>query len=120
MTSATDLGLPETIAFYPEGLLHKFGFSDGDLLFNLVEAHGLGVFHHDLLIAVVERLVVPLLEQDVETYTIGATLHNPIRARSVDGEEAFHGDVLSPGIIDVPVAAIIEVAGTLPPDEDLE
>jgi hypothetical protein len=31
------------VAFYPEGLLHKFGFGDGDLLYELVEEHGLAV-----------------------------------------------------------------------------
>ncbi|MBU1493155.1 MAG: hypothetical protein KKE89_06555 [Actinobacteria bacterium] len=119
MTDTAEFDPSSTIAFYPEGLLHKFGFSDGDLLFDLVEEHHLAVYHHDLLVAVVERLVVPRLDQAVETYTIGATLHNPIRARTIDGEEASLGDLLTPEIIDVLVADILEVAKTLPPDEDL-
>ncbi|MCJ7725722.1 MAG: hypothetical protein MUP76_04965 [Acidimicrobiia bacterium] len=120
MTDSADSDPTGTITFFPGGLLHKFGFSDGDLLFDLVEEHHLAVYHHDLLAAVVERLLVPLLNQKVETYVIEATLHNPIRARTIDGEDASMGDLLTPEAIDIPVADILEIARTLPPDEDLE
>jgi hypothetical protein len=63
---------------------------------------------------VVERLVVPRLDQRVETYTL-ASSHNPIRARTIDGAEADSDSTLTPEFIEVPVAQIIEVARTLPP-----
>jgi hypothetical protein len=109
-----------TIAFYPEGLLHKFGFGDGDIVADLIEQYDLQVHHHDLLIAVVERLVVPRLDQKVETYTIGATLHNPIRARTIDGDEAGLGDELTPEIIEIQVSAIIQIARTLSTYDEAE
>jgi hypothetical protein len=110
----------ETITFYPDGLLHKFGFSDGDLLFPLVEEHGLRVHHHDLLIAVVERLLLPRLDEHVTTSTIGATLHNPIRAGTIDGREADHLSTITPEAVEIPVADILAIAAELPPWEDDE
>ena len=104
--------LPGVVEFYPEGLLHKFGFADGDMLYELTEAHGLRVDHQDLLVAVVERLVVPRLDQAVETYTLG-TMHNPIRAATIDGERADIDSTLTPDVVKVLVADIIRVARTL-------
>lgn len=106
-----------TIEFYPDGLLSKFGFGDGDMLVELMEEHHLQVDRSELLAAVVERLVVPRLDQRVETYTL-ASMHNPIRARTVDGEAAdIHSD-LTPEFIEVPIGQIIAVAGTLPTVDD--
>ena len=105
------------VEFYPEGLLHKFGFGDGDMLYELIEEHDLGVDHQDLLIAVVEQLVVPRLDQVVETYTM-VSLHNPIRASTIDGEEADVSSTLTPQIVEIPVADIIRIARTLPPRDD--
>jgi hypothetical protein len=107
------------VEFYPEGLLHKFGFGDGDMLFDLVEEHGLRVDHQDLLAAVVERLVVPQLDQVVETYTL-VSCHNPIRAHTIDGEKADIDSTLTPEVVEVPVADIIRVARTLPQIDDDE
>jgi hypothetical protein len=104
---------PDVVEFYAESLLHKFGFGDGDMLYDLVEEHGLEVDHRDLLIEVVERLVVPRLDEEVETYTLG-TFHNPIRAGTIDGEKAEWGDSLTPDVVEVPIADIIRLAGTLP------
>jgi len=115
MTGHAGSDYPSTVVLYPEGLLHKFGFGDGDMLGDLTEEHGLEVDHRELLVAVVERLVVPGLDQRVDTYTLWGTLHNPIRARTIDGYEAALGDTLTPEIIEIPVADIIEVARTLPP-----
>ena len=109
--------VPGVVEFFTEDLLHKFGFGDGDMLYDLVEEHDLGVDDRDLLVAVVEALVVPRLDQSVETYTLG-TLHNPIRAHTVDGEEADIGSTLTPEFVEVPVADIIRVARTLPPAAD--
>jgi len=105
------------IDFYPDDLCSKFGFGDGDMLFDLIEEHDLGVDHQELLIAVVERLVVPQIDVEVETYTL-PSLHNPIRAATIDGEKAGRHDFVSDEIVTVPVADIIRVARTLPPIED--
>ncbi len=102
------------VEFYPEGLLHKFGFGDGDMLYELIEEHDLGVDHQDLLIAVVEQLVVPRLDQTVETYTL-VSLHNPIRARTIDGEEATLDSMLTPQVVEVPIVDILRLAGTPAP-----
>ena len=112
-------GAEGVIEFYPSGLLHKFGFGDGDMLEDLREEHGLKVDRSDLLAAVVERLVVPRLDQRVETYTL-ASMHNPIRARTVDGDEADMDSTLTPEVIEVPVAQILEVARTLSTVQDDE
>lgn len=101
--------MADVVAFHPEGLLHKFGFGDGDLLHDLVEEHELAVDHQDLLIAVVEQLIAPRLDQKVETQTL-VTMHNPIRARTVDGNKADVDSTLTPRIIEVPVADIIRLA----------
>jgi hypothetical protein len=105
----------ETITLYADGLLHKYGFEDGDIMWDVIHEHGLDVDHHHLLIAVVERLVLPLLDQEVDTYTIEATLHNPIRARTVDGEDADMRMGLTPESVEIPVQAIREIAARLPP-----
>ena len=105
------------ITFCPFDLLHKFGFGDGDMLFELMDEHHLEVDRSDLLAAVVERLVVPRLDQRVETYRI-VSLHNPIRACTIDGPEVDIDSILTPEVVGVPVAQIIEVARTLPPVGD--
>lgn len=112
MTESHEPPAAEVVAFRPEGLLHKFGFGDGDLLVDLMEEHHVEVDRSDLLVAVVERLVVPRLDQRVETYTL-TSLHNPIRASTVDGVEADLDSVLTPEVIEVPVPKILAVARAL-------
>ena len=101
------------IEFYPADLLHKFGFGDGDMLYDFVQEHGLGVDDRHLLVAVVERLVVPQLDQVVETYTVG-TMHNPVRALTIDGEQADIDSTLTPDTVEVSESEIIRIAQTLP------
>ncbi|PYY59977.1 hypothetical protein DEJ17_06305 [Curtobacterium sp. MCSS17_011] len=75
-------------------LLSKWGFSDGDLMIDWAwdnlpadDAERVSEQHHDLLIGLVqERLVPELTEWDVEV-AVMETLHNPIRARRIDGAE---------------------------------
>jgi len=119
MATEETQGQSEMVDFYPDDLCSKFGFGDGDMMYELIQEHGLGVDHQDLLIAVVERLVVPQLDVEVETYTL-PSLHNPIRAATIDGEKADRGDFVSDEIIRIPVADIIEIARTLPPVEDTD
>ena len=105
----------EAITLYPDGLVSKYGFEDGDVMFFFMQDHGLDLGkldHHDLLIAVVERLLVPRLDQKVETYTL-VSLHNPIRALTVDGEPADSGSHFSPESVEIPVTEILEVAAEL-------
>lgn len=107
---------PDHITLHPFGLLSKFGFEDGDVIFYFMSDRGLDLErldHHDLLIAVVERLLIPRLDQTVETYVIEATLHNPIRARTVDGEEATMDSILTPDSVDIPVEAILKIVEEL-------
>lgn len=104
--------MEETVAFFPEGLLHKFGFGDGDQLTELTEDEGLDVDRDDLLILVVTRLVVPRLDQRVTTYTL-TSMHNPVRALTVDGAQADIDTVLTPERVEVPVADILTLARAL-------
>lgn len=106
--------LDEVIEFYPFDLLHKFGFGDGDMLEELMEEHHLDVDRSDLLATVVEQLVVPRLDQQVETYRI-VSWHNPIRASTVDGEPADVDAELTPETLAVRVRDILAIARTLPP-----
>lgn len=78
--------------FYTGGLGSKWGFEDGDQLLDwwwdkvdeglLPDEPG----GRALLLEVLERLVIPAIENDVATYRI-ATIHNPVRASKVDGVE---------------------------------
>ena len=117
MPTEEDRDRGEVVEFYPDDLCSKFGFGDGDMLYELIEEHDLGVDHQELLIAVVERLVVPQIDREIETYTL-PSLHNPIRAATIDGEQAGRHDCSSDEIVTVPVADIIRIARTLPPVED--
>ncbi len=58
-------------------LLSKWGFNDGDLF----DEYDL---NHNFLCAVVKRKLIPKLEQKVEIISM-ETIHNPIRAKTVDG-----------------------------------
>ncbi|MCB9373821.1 MAG: Clp protease N-terminal domain-containing protein [Microthrixaceae bacterium] len=119
MTAPAPPDRADVVAFLPYDLLHKFGFSDGDLLFGVIGRHHLDVDHHDLLVAVVERLVVPQLDQEVETSTWPRpTLHNPIRAVTVDGEDASLDSTITPDVVEVPVVDIVRIARTLPSRRD--
>ncbi len=104
--------------FATSGLLSKWGFSDGDLLDDLLWDHDIrGADNQAVLATIVEQYVVPALDQEVETERIG-TLHNPIRAVTVDGEEwgdrvyqPFIADgVLTPEYVEVPDDVILDLA----------
>lgn len=75
-------------------LLSKWGFSDGDLMTDWAwgnlpaeDAERISEQHHDLLITLVrERLLPKLSSWNIEITEV-QTLHNPIRARRIDGVE---------------------------------
>jgi hypothetical protein len=84
------------------GLLSKFGFSDGDMPDDLCDwlEDRLGIEHardmpwHTVLEALVREQLLPVIDQTVEVVSI-ETIHNPIRAVTVDGVDVtdfWYGD----------------------------
>lgn len=105
---------------YTIGLLSKWGLHDGDILddllfdnFGFVEELK---FEHNVLIKVMEKYVIPQLDQKVKVTHIG-TIHNPIRAKTVDGKEVNwfkeNDFELTPTYIDIDDKKIIKIAKTI-------
>lgn len=104
----------DSVTLFSDGLLSKWGFSDGDVLDEPLWDHAdeLGINPrggdiHAVLIRAVHEYLLPALDQDVQVYEIG-TIHNPIRARTVDGVEvdtytATPTIALTPDHVDVPM-----------------
>lgn len=121
-----------TLTLYADGLCSKFGFNDGDWPEDLLEywvETGVdlsGVEWHEALRKLVRIHLIPAMEaagHTVEVYNI-ETVHNPIRARMIDGVEydgrrAPSGG-LSPESVTVPYAAIAAACGIAPPVHDHE
>lgn len=121
--------LPTTIAFATGGLLSKWGFGDGDCLDDFLDDNGFGDvwsqergkipdeafgFDHRVLIRVVEAYVLPAVREhhDIEIFRVH-TIHNPIRASKLDGEDVDnYGDWqdLTPPSVEVPAEAILAIA----------
>lgn len=88
--------MDDTLVLSAASLCSKWGFCDGDILSEDVSDRWLSeefgrdwwtsIKHHTLLCLLVERHLLPLLPAGVETYVIGGC-HNPIRVKSVNGEE---------------------------------
>lgn len=110
---------PEKVTLYAAGLLSKWGFMDGDELdwlweFDIKDKHA-------VLCAVVRQKLLPALKQAVEVEEI-CTIHNPIRARTVDGKDVTHlhytasncEDMLTPASIDLTGAEVLAIARSLP------
>ena len=100
--------------FSTNSLLSKWGFDDGDILDGLLYDNGLDVDAHKVLIKVVKTLLLAKIKQNVEVIEIH-TIHNPIRAQTVDGVEINnykygHGDLLTPKVIDIDDDEIIKIA----------
>jgi hypothetical protein len=83
-------------------LLSKFGFSDGDMPDDLCDwledrlgiERARDVSWHAVLEALVREHLLPVLDQAVEVVSI-ETIHNPIRATTVDGADvtdSWYGD----------------------------
>lgn len=77
------------ITLHSASLLSKWGFDDGDLLwdflYDLDNGHRAHKINHEVLVATVQKWLLPALDQQVETYVMELSSHNPIRAESVDG-----------------------------------
>lgn len=106
------------LTLHSDGLLSKFGFNDGDLTDELAdwfEAEGIDyarVAWHQVLCRLVREHLLPVLDQAVVVYEIG-TIHNPIRAATVDGVDVSDLDeadlpVLTPDHVDVPYAVVLQ------------
>jgi hypothetical protein len=93
------------LVLWADDLYSKWGFGDGDLPDALEEwlddeRQGLAWFDrnawHSVLIRLVQTFLIPRLDQAV-TVCLVDTLHNPIRAASVDGREVTRQDHLDDG-----------------------
>ncbi len=111
--------------FYTSGLLSKWGFGDGDMLDEMLWDAGIYLDDsHTLLIRIVRELVLPRIEQKVEVFEIG-TIHNPIRADTVNGKRVDHCaddpgvPPLTPEFIEVPEEVILNLARSLIPPSPL-
>jgi hypothetical protein len=111
----------ETVHLFSQGLLSKWGFSDGDVLddplWDEADRRGddpRGHDEHAVLIRAVREYLLPRLDQSVEVETT-STIHNPIRATKVDGVEvevdgnSDYDDIhLTPEWVEVPLAVLYE------------
>ena len=77
-----------TFIMYPDDLLSKWGFGDGDRLSDFLDdaghAYEFKVNTHKLLEELVKRFLLPNIKKKVEIYFID-TIHNPVRAEMIDG-----------------------------------
>ena len=123
--------LPDVVTLCSDNLLSKWGFDDGDLLVDWLLAvvdeyepkwgsprAGLArkwLDGHKVLIRLIRERVLPALDQRVEIDEYG-TIHNPVRARRVDGREVgeelydpFQQTFrLTPEVVEVPTADVAE------------
>lgn len=120
------------LTLFSSGLLSKWGFGDGDVLFDAwwdwCESQGIPytpIGKHSILCELVETRLVPALDQKVETVRI-STNHNPIRATTVNGADAEQywtgeGDGreprLTPEYIEIPMGEVARIAAEQPEGE---
>lgn len=80
-----------TLTLFSDGLLSKWGFSDGDEPETLQDFRDAISYKwrsdwHTVLTRLVRNHLLPALDQHVEVYEMG-TNHNPVRAQVIDGSE---------------------------------
>jgi hypothetical protein len=125
--SDTDMPeMPEMITFHTAGFFARNGFESGDLLKPILPHLNAGEAR-DLLVEVLQRHVVPQLDQKVQVSVL-PTVHNPVRVTSVDGVEVAwatpeqgRGPALTPATVTVDVEDVYACArrlrfSTTPPD----
>lgn len=108
----------DEIVFVTADLYDKFGFADGDLLYDFVNPDS-GDDSQSLLREVVETLILPRLDQRVELEEDLHTIHNSVRAARVDGVDVSDAQgnedgrypTLAPATIRVPIRRILEISG---------
>jgi len=130
--TGTEQGSP-ALLLMSAGLLSKWGFNDGDApddWLDWCEERGidwgaLPSWRDDVLPELVRRFLVPVLSQDVKLVFI-TTIHNPIRAGTVDGVDVEDcwlgrrggsGQSLTPGSVEVPMEQVLEVARGIAADD---
>lgn len=99
---------------YTQGLLSKWGFDDGDCLYDIEGMPDVNCRH--LLADVVRAHVLPKMKQRIEVVQI-ETCHNPMRAKTVDGvnvEDKWYDAnfemPLEPDFVDVDDVLILTMA----------
>ena len=109
-----------SLTLYSDGLLSKFGFNDGDdpdVWLDYCDANGIDYNVVDFpLVELVRQYLLPVLDQAVTVVEI-ETIHNPIRAKTVDGVEVngdvtVHGDPveLTPERVTIPMTEVARLA----------
>ena len=114
-----------TVRLWSDGLLSKWGFDDGDVLDDITYQWSIDglpeaqVRDHDLLTAAVFQLLLPRLDQVVGVQEI-ITIHNPIRAATVDGTDVTGlwldpnaESMLTPAFVDVSESELRAIAARL-------
>ena len=109
----------ERLRLYSVGLFSKWGFKDGDcpdIVLDYCDAHGLAYPEdwHGLLIQMVRSKLLPALKQQVTVEEID-TIHNPIRATTVNGrdvqdwwyDDQDHKGVLEPEFVEVDLSEFL-------------
>lgn len=118
----TDKSYLENITLHGGDLLSKWGFNDGDILYEWSWHHyddhfPENVSEHEWLAALVETHLIPVViaaGHTIKTYRIG-TIHNPIRAEMLDGREV-DDYVYSSWLYNVSVTLTTEQILALRPD----
>lgn len=114
---------PPTLRLFSDGLLSKWGFGDGDepdQVWDSLDEQDIdyATFSwHPVLIQIVRRYLLPVLTQEVTVVEI-ETIHNPIRAETVNGVDVTDGWYdssdssvrLTPEFVDVPMSEVLRVA----------
>ncbi len=97
------------VAFVTDDLKAKYGFADGDMLYKIARRAGYSN-HRTLLECVVEKFVLPLIQQKLEVFYYSG-IHNPIRVDTVDGVEVEeeHCPPITPEVVHVTRAQIYEL-----------
>lgn len=111
-----------TLWLHSESLLSKYGFNDGDepdAWLDWCDEQGIGYDDadwdwHATLRRLVREHLLPKLDQHVDVYDID-TIHNPIRASTVDGVEVDDmrpeaGPQLTPDSVGVPYSEVLRIA----------
>lgn len=110
-----------TVTLFSSDLLSKWGFNDGDTPEHWLHwCETQGVDHNAFSFpwaALVRRHLVPAIEQDVTVVEI-LTMHNPIRAQTVDGIDVTQlwrgggggAPTLTPELVEVPMAEVLRLA----------
>ena len=110
-----------SLTLFSDGLLSKWGFGDGDnpdSWYDYCDDHGIDsaqIAWRPLLCQLVHRYLLPVLDQNVTVIEI-STIHNPIRAETVDGIDVTGcwyedcGPSLTPERVEIPFEEVLRVA----------